>query len=267
MLQRQKSIIYLAILIAISILTLVMVFSFQKIYSINKQKEIKVLFIGNSLTFFNDLPKMVKLMAETGKHRMSYEMYAPGGYTLSQHAQDVQVMERIEKGIWDYVVLQAQSSQTAYAETELEQQVYPYAQKLCTAIRQANPQAQIISYTTMAHRNGFSDQQDMSAYEDMQQKVIGTYTFMAKDNYTLLAPVGQAWQKVRTDYPGLDLYYDDIHPNKAGTYLAACVFYDVLFQSNSSGSSYTGTIPRSTAGILQKAADETCSTTDWNWER
>ena len=48
--------------------------------------EIQVLFIGNSLTYYHDLPKMIAELAKAGDQRpMHYEREAPGGCTLEKH--------------------------------------------------------------------------------------------------------------------------------------------------------------------------------------
>ena len=48
----------------------------------------------------------------------------------------------------------------------------------------------------------------------------------ASVNYTLL---GEAWRKVRTERPSLEMYHTDLHhPSYAGSYLKACVNYLTL---------------------------------------
>jgi hypothetical protein len=60
---------------------------------------------------------------------------------------------------------------------------------------------------------------------------------------------------VRRDHPEISLWGDDgSHPNGAGTYLAACVFYAVIFRSSPSGLSYHGGIDDGHARILQDEA-------------
>ena len=222
-------------------------------------KEIRVLFIGNSLTYVNDLPGLTASLAKSRNSKMEYEMYAPGGYTLSQHAGDPRLLEKINKGGWDFVVLQEQSQMPAYPWARTE--VFPYAQKLSRLIRDANPRAQIAFYMTMAGKTG--DQRnignfpDMATYEGMQLKLNDSYIQMARENQGLIVPVGPAWENVRSQNPSLNLYADDVHPNLTGTYLAACVFYSVLFKDSPAGLPHPQQIDYDTAKDLQKAAGDT----------
>ncbi|MCX5784397.1 MAG: SGNH/GDSL hydrolase family protein [Elusimicrobia bacterium] len=221
-------------------------------------KEIKVLFIGNSLTFVNDLPGLTAGLARSRNFKMEYESYAPGGYTLSQHAGDPRLLEKINKGGWDFVVLQEQSEMPAYPWAQTE--VLPYAQTLSRLIRNANPRAQIAFYMTMARKNG--EQRDIrnfpeiGTYEGMQRKLNDSYDQMARENQGLAVPVGPAWENVRSQNPSLNLYADDVHPNLTGTYLAACVFYSALFKDSPEGLPHPPQIDDGTAKFLQKAAGD-----------
>jgi hypothetical protein len=74
---------------------------------------------------------------------------------------------------------------------------------------------------------------------------------MAKDNRGLLVPVGLVWKEVRTTRAELGLYADDTHPSPVGSYLAACVFYAVLFESSPVGAAHPPSIDDATATFLQ----------------
>src|SRR5262245_9941274 len=72
--------------------------------------EIHVLFIGNSFTYVNDLPRMVAELAKAGKQRpFHYDQETPGGYTLEQHWKNGKALAKIQSRQWDFVVLQDQS--------------------------------------------------------------------------------------------------------------------------------------------------------------
>src|ERR1043166_6791316 len=73
-------------------------------------KEVRVLFIGNSYTYVNDLPKMIAALARAGKQPpLVYERETPGGCTLEKHWKDGKAARKIAAGKWDYVVLQEHS--------------------------------------------------------------------------------------------------------------------------------------------------------------
>src|SRR5437899_560095 len=72
--------------------------------------EINVLFIGNSLTYGNDLPKMIAALAKAGKQpSMYHERETPGGCTFEKHWKDGKALTKIQSRKWDYVVLQDNS--------------------------------------------------------------------------------------------------------------------------------------------------------------
>jgi hypothetical protein len=218
-------------------------------------KVLLILFIGNSLTFVNDLPRQVAKLAEARGHAVKCEMYAPGGYHLSQHVADPQALKLIKSRKWDIVVLQEQSQVPAFSEEQVKRDVYPYAKKLCALIRAASPKARIVFYQTMAKKNGDPSNigvaKELATYEGMQKRIDRTYRALALANGAELAPVGEVWKEVRSARPSLELYSDETHPNLNGSYLAACVFYQVIFGENPDHLPHPSQIDNQTALFLQ----------------
>ncbi len=222
---------------------------------------LRVLFVGNSLTYQNDLPRMLGGVAKSRGHDLQIDVHAIGGYRLSQHATDARLLAKLDRGGWDLVVLQEQSLLPALAEARLETEVYAFARELCQRIRAASPQATIAFYQTMAKRNGepqlFPDLPETRSYEGLQRRINAAYVAMAKRNRAVLVPVGQAFQAARAARPPLALYADDIHPSFAGTYLAAAVFYAVLFGDSPVGLAHPPGVDDLTATRLQAIAAAT----------
>lgn len=244
-------------------------FSIQK--ASGENSKIRVLFIGNSLTFINNLPEMTAQLAKSRHYVLEYDMYAPGGYSLSQHASDPAALRKINDGRWDFVVLQEQSQMPAFSQEQVQREVYPYAKRLCEVIRAANPQAHIVFYATMARKNGDSENISVSAeletYGGTQKRINRSYLTMAQDNRALLAPIGQAWEEVRENRPAIDLYADDVHPNQTGTYLAACVLFSVFFRESPIGISHPSFLDSKVALYLQEATDKIIRSSKWDWEK
>jgi len=73
---------------------------------------LRVLFVGNSYTYVNRLPEMIRQMSLAAKERrpMECRLIAPGGCSLEKHWNDGAVAQAIAGGGWDYVVLQEQST-------------------------------------------------------------------------------------------------------------------------------------------------------------
>ena len=70
------------------------------------EKKIRVLFIGNSHTYYNDMPELFRERAERDGFACEVTMLAHGGWRLSQHAKEPEVSFNIHYGNYDYVVLQ-----------------------------------------------------------------------------------------------------------------------------------------------------------------
>ena len=66
----------------------------------------RVLFVGNSLTSKNDLPRMVADLASRAGAPIEYEVRAPGGVALEDHWNQTDIREVIANGRWDFVVMQ-----------------------------------------------------------------------------------------------------------------------------------------------------------------
>jgi len=137
--------------------------------------------------------------------------------------------------------------------------VFPYAKSLSEAVKNSGKQTKVVFYMTMARRNGDPDNKNVSpellTYEGMQKRVNSCYIEMGKANGALVAPVGEVWRVVRQKRPSINLYSDNVHPNKTGTYLAACVFYATFFNKTSVASHVPNGVNRASAQYIQKIVD------------
>lgn len=82
-----------------------------------------VLFIGNSYTYFNDLPSMVQEMTADAGIRASFAMYANGGYSLREFYEDLQNGDaELKKALRlaDIVIFQDYGGATAYSADYIE---------------------------------------------------------------------------------------------------------------------------------------------------
>ena len=75
----------------------------------NGKRALNILFIGNSHTYFNDMPLMVQRRVEEDGHNCRVVMIAHGGWYLAQHVEEPDVRFNIKFGHYDYVVLQEHS--------------------------------------------------------------------------------------------------------------------------------------------------------------
>ena len=98
------------------------------------------------------------------------------------------------------------------------------------------------------------------ANEPQNQKVIAdAYTSIGVELAAMVVPVGEAWKDFLAKHKSPALHdADKSHPTLAGSYLAACVFYSVLYKESPVGidSAVKGLSARD-VDLLQKSASGT----------
>lgn len=177
--------------------------------------KLRILFIGNSLTYANDLPAMIQALAEsTGRVRLEYKTVALPDYGLAEHWNQGGARRLIRKRGWDVVVLQQGPS----ASDEGRAALLKYSRLFSEEIRQAGARPALYMVWPSQGRSGDFDRSSES------------YVLAAKENGALLFPVGDAWRAALRRDAHLALYASDgLHPSPAGSYLAALVAYEQLF--------------------------------------
>ncbi|MEO0895691.1 MAG: hypothetical protein AAFY71_04805 [Bacteroidota bacterium] len=174
------------------------------------------LFVGNSYTYFWNLPQCIEAMGESRKLNWEMRQSTAGGVNWGQHIRGekkLQTVDKIEKGDFDVIVLQNHS----LSSFRRPDSMFHFGQML---VDQANKKgAKVYLYLTWAREWDSS----------MQQGITEQYKKLSKKFNVGLVPVGLAWERARQLKPGFPLYDEDgSHPSPLGTYLTACVFYGVF---------------------------------------
>nr|WP_290223520.1 DUF4886 domain-containing protein [Trichocoleus desertorum] len=213
-----------------------------------------ILFIGNSYTYQNNLPQMLSELAKSGGQAIAIDMVAEGGWKLMQHATSASTLYKIGQQQWTFVVLQEQSVVSS-VEPNRTQEMYPAVRILDDQIQQAG--ARTLLFLTWGRRDGFAEVGHPD-FATMQAQLQAGYLAIAQERNLLVAPVGMAWQTALAQRPDLQLWESDgSHPSLAGSYLAACVFYAVLYGKSPEGLKYTAGLSSDAAQFLQSAAATT----------
>jgi hypothetical protein len=219
------------------------------------QVRLHALFVGNSLTYVNDLPgTLQRFAAEAPLHAaLTVHSVMGGGATLADHWSRGEAVRALRELHPDVVVLQGQS---------VEPLVQPDAFAEHAALLKAeadNVHVETVLFSTWARPAGdpfYRESVSGGSPEVMQMRLDQAYTALAAQLGATLAPVGPAFVRARRDAPVVALLDGTQHPTPAGTYLAAAVFYRVLFHDSPVGSTYLGGLPRSWAAALQRVAAE-----------
>ena len=203
---------------------------------------IHILFIGNSSTYYNQMPKIVGGLAEANGIPTEISSITAGNYKLTQFADETnayhtQIVEILKKEKWDYVVLQDHRESIIQNLSESKEAVM----SLKKLIDEAG--AQTILYETQADLNGRSFKiNDMSVFLDQEQiqyLLNQNYYQLSNQLNVTLSPAGMNYVKCMQVYPEINLYYTDSqHPSIAGSYLAACSLYETIFDDTAYGNEF-----------------------------
>lgn len=175
-------------------------------------KKVKVLFVGNSHTYVNDMPRLFAELAGAEGVECDVTMIAHGGWFLAQHAQEPDVRFNILFGHYDYVVLQ--------------EHTHPFApeEKYLTAVAEINAWisesgAKPVIYATWAQKTEPEKQPAMDALQQQASSSIGA----------LYAPVGHQWWAHLAANPTAEMYSQDgQHTSPAGAAFAARVIWRTI---------------------------------------
>jgi hypothetical protein len=174
---------------------------------------LRLLFIGNSLTYTHNLPGLLRNMlkqAEVDVGRM--ESIGIPNYGLQDHWVQGPARRVIAEDAWDIVVLQQGPSATEGRPSLLE-----YSERFAEEIEAVGARPALYMVWPASTRSfdfaGVSD-----AYSTAAERVDG-----------LLFPAGEAWQAAWRQDTTLPLYGPDgFHPSLLGTYLAALVMFEQI---------------------------------------
>lgn len=174
---------------------------------------IRILFVGNSLTYVNDLPAIVKELAGQDKKTIVYKSFLLPDYAIEDHLNEGKVQKEIESGSYDFVVAQQGPSAMPESQVMLLNAAKKLAE-LCTTNK-----TKLALYMVWP----------MKARSFDLVNVIQSYSNAAKETGALLCPAGLGWKHAWQEDADLPLYSaDNFHPSVTGSVLAALTVYGVL---------------------------------------
>jgi hypothetical protein len=243
---------------SLKLLTLLLFLFASAVCQAQNETPENVLFVGNSYTYFWNLPQQVAALAKDEGLAMRTSQSTSGGTNWGHHwrgERDLESKRLIDSGNFDAVVLQNHSMRSIEAPDSL---MY-YGKQFAELIKEND--AEIFLYMTWAR--------EWDPY--MLETISGAYNELASEIGATVVPVGLAWQRARELRPDIDLYAEDgSHPSPLGTYLTACVFYRVLTGNQIDGlpprllssdyadeKLYLNILSENNAQFLQKVAEET----------
>jgi len=231
--------------------------------------DLQILFIGNSHTYFNDMPEMIDSLAQAGGHDINIAVSGVGGSTLSQHYQYQPTLDSIAARDWDLIVLQEHSLLTIIDHWR-DLSFYPNASRLNDLILAQGATTVFFMHQARANAQGeycvdSYCSADFNDYFEMQAVMATSYRDLADSLSALLIPVGEYWARIHEEYPLLPLWHgDNSHASPEGGYFTACIFYQYLLGVAPLDVPYFGTLTPEQARMYQEYASQALSTTPQN---
>lgn len=174
----------------------------------------RILFLGNSFTYYHDLPLVVSKMLSC-----EVQSHTRGGARLSEQLNPetemgARTLQALKEEKWDYVVMQEQS----FAPVGSFDAFYESVVSLSALIKQNG--AVPVLYATWAYEEGTDKLASTHlSYDEMADALRNNYYKAAEAAGALVADVGTLFTKTRAIVKPYEP--DSYHPSEAGTVLAA----------------------------------------------
>lgn len=210
---------------------------------------LRVLFVGNSYTYVNDLPALVADLGATQGVRIQVTMRAEPDHSLADHLRDRRLRVLLSQP-WDWVVLQQGPSSLPESRAELIASTRELAQRLRRAQewrrRQAlglapmggapqSASARVVGPPSEALRGtariALFAAWPQLPYADSSPAAEESYRLAARSVRACVLPVAAAWRIARESGQAPRLYQPDaLHPTAPGTLLAALTILTGLLE-------------------------------------
>ena len=189
------------------------------------KKSFNILFIGNSYTFFNDMPETYfKKVTEDAGYNVTVTAITKGGaylyqYADQEHEQGKQLRQVISEKKYDVAVIQEQSVNPIKDENSFLNGVRD--------IKALIDAEHFVLYATWGRNIGSSTLDKLAlTREEMTEKLSLAYNKAAKLYGMRVAEVGKAFLQYE---PRNDLYnQDNSHPSAIGSMIAARVIFETV---------------------------------------
>ena len=174
-----------------------------------------ILFVGNSLTYFNDMPEIVAAISLGAEDDppMRVGMVAFPNFNLEDHWNRGDALDAIDSGEWDVVVLQQGPSTLPESRAHLVE----WAGRFAERSRAAGAEPALYSvWPTDGTEAGYD-------------ATLASYAAAADAVDGILIPAGEAWRAARVRDPELDFTLSDgFHPSLLGSVVVAYAFWHAI---------------------------------------
>jgi len=188
----------------------------DKCFSQSPKDTLSVLFVGNSFTYFNNLPQMVSMISDSAHIKLVTKTSVGSGAKISDHwlgKGGLKTKEIINKEKFDIVILQGQSM----APMSHPDSFIIYRKQFCNYVKENGAEPFIFSSWAP---------QKLHKY---QEELTRAYLKLSRKVNAKVLPIGPAWNLAQKLRPSIGLLISDgRHPSNLGTFLTACVITKTL---------------------------------------
>ncbi|MDO5981176.1 SGNH/GDSL hydrolase family protein [Flavivirga spongiicola] len=192
-----------------------LIITFSSLYSQQETHNNNILFIGNSLTYTNNLPLLVKKYAKQKGIEINTKMIAFPNYAIQDHWNDGQVQKLISSKKYDFVILQQGPS----SQSDGRKMLIEYGGKYSSLCKLNEAKlCYFMVWPSLNYYHTFDD-------------VIKNHKDAASIYSSILLPVGKVWKNYIDSSRDNEYYSSDgFHPSIKGSQIAAKIIVEHLFQ-------------------------------------
>jgi hypothetical protein len=196
----------------------------------DKRPAREILIIGNSRTYYHDMPDMLRDIAESAGSPMRYQttLRAFGGASFESLWSDSETQSLLSE-TWDDAIFQGESRGQSSADQNSS--FVRYGEKLldATKLRSGKPRL-VINWAYDS--NFYQNDKDGKGREAHIAFIRESHKTIAQHNGARLIDMNGLWEYVRATHPKIVLTEDGNHPTLAGSYLFALFLYADLSASD-----------------------------------
>lgn len=222
------------------------------------KKQYSILFIGNSMTYYHDMPTAIfEKMAASAGFDVTVRSVTAGGRFLWEHLSLDDEPARAAKaalaadkaGVYDFVVLQ-EGMPDLYTRTE---SFYGAVRTMAGRIRDLG--AKPVLYARMGNKRGNPELDDPACtYEHVYQTIVKAHETISQELDIPVAWAVRAAYEMNEGPLPFDLYDSDrSHPSYAGSYVATLCVFTALFGADPTMITYDGELPPDQAALCREA--------------
>ncbi|MBE6608094.1 MAG: hypothetical protein E7633_06035 [Ruminococcaceae bacterium] len=223
---------------------------------LEKNREYSVLFIGNSYTYFGDMPtKTFEKAAKAAGYDVKVTSITSGGYTLLEFADSAdkhgaRVDEALAGKKYDFVIMQEQSQRPASDPIKFIEGLSALHNKVKTA---ADKEFLYSTWGRKAESDDLTEAGWTSRY--MTDRLAASYTVGGEKIGAEVCYVGLAFADIYENYPEINVYDPDCsHPSAIGSYLAGITIFAKIFGFDPRALDFDGSFDKKDTEILKTAA-------------